>query len=142
MRWIFYSLITAILFSCKEKGAVYSEPDDLIPRDTMVILLKDLTLIEAHVQNKYNSVVQYQKTMIRSGNEVLKAYGISPDRLDRSMDYYSSNQKMLSGIYSEILDSLNREASMFEPSQMVKKDTVLLPQNRQGKGPLSVRPTF
>jgi len=87
MRWIFYSLITAILFSCKEKGAVYSEPDDLIPRDTMVILLKD-------------------------------------------------------GSYSEILDSLNREASMFEPSQMVKKDTVLLPQNRQGKGPLSVRPTF
>lgn len=128
------------LFSCSESFSGYPEPKDIIPRDTMVILLKDLTMIEAHVQNKLNSVDQYQRTMILSGNDVLKKYGVSRDRLDRSMDYYGSHQEILSGIYTEILDSLNLEASMFDPAQMTNKDSAALPVNRTIKAPLSARP--
>ena len=88
MRIALFFTLLIFLYSCSEGLNGWKKPDDLIPRDTMVMVLKDLSLIEAHIQNKYNSVDQYHKTMILSGNEVLKQYHISRNRLERSMDYY------------------------------------------------------
>lgn len=124
MRNTLFLFITAILMSCSDGIKGFKEPDDLIPRDTMVLLLKDLTLIEAHVQNKYNGVDQYRETMLLSGNEILKNYNIPRDRLNRSMDYYGSHQEILAGIYSEILDSLNREATVYSPERSAGDDTL------------------
>ena len=124
MRNTLYLFLTTVLLSCSDGIKGFKQPEDLIPRDTMVMLLKDLTLIEAHVQNKYNSVDKYRETMLLSGNEILKNYNISRDRLDRSMDYYGSRQEILAGIYSEILDSLNREATVYSPERTVSNDTL------------------
>jgi hypothetical protein len=118
----------------------FQKPNDLIPRDTMVMLLKDLTLIESHIQNRYNSVDQYQETMILSGDAVLKKYSISRSRLDKSMDYYGSHQEVLNGIYSEILDSLNRDASMYNPELLMKQDSASSVVGSPGNKPVFPRP--
>jgi hypothetical protein len=108
-----------------------SKPNDLIPRDTMVMVLKDLTVIESHIQNKYVSVTRFKRIMEISGDHVLKDYNLSMKRLERSMDYYGSRQELMSGIYAEILDSLNREASIYAIDNLQKADTV---ENQAFKG--------
>lgn len=102
----------SILFSCTNKMEHKPAPADLIARDTMVMLLKDLSLIEAHIQNEYLHVSKFQKTMIMSGDKVLEKYHVSRDRLNASMDYYGARQTEMQSIYTEILDSLNKEVTI------------------------------
>lgn len=88
------------------------KPANLIPRDTMVMVLKDMTLIESHIQTKYMHVSHFQETMKKSGKLVLDQYNLSHSRYEESMDYYGSRQEQMQSIYAEILDSLNHLASI------------------------------
>lgn len=99
-----------LVAACSDGMSGISKPNDLIPRDTMVMILKDMSLLESHIQAKYIHVSRFQETMKRSGKKLLDAYGVSHDRFDRSMDYYGSRQEEMQSIYTEILDSLNSEA--------------------------------
>jgi hypothetical protein len=140
MRIALLFMTIVILLSCSDGVKGFKEPEDLIPRDTMVMILKDLTLIEAHVQNKFNSVDQYRETMLLSGNNIIEKYSVTRSRLDRSMDYYGSRQEVLAGIYSEILDSLNREATIYSPERSVKNDSVSGVGTAAGRPPVLGRP--
>jgi hypothetical protein len=118
-------VICFILFflvaACSDGMSGISKPNDLIPRDTMVMILKDMSLLESHIQAKYTHVSRFQETMKRSGKKLLDTYGVSHDRFDRSMDYYGSRQEEMLSIYTEILDSLNSEA--ITVGKNVKLDT-------------------
>lgn len=111
-------------------------PDDLIPRDTMVMVLKDLTLIESHIQNKYQHVAIFKETMKLSGKQILDKYHLKHDRFEKSMDYYGSRQQEMTSIYTEILDSLNKEASL------LLKDGVKIDSNMLNVQPrnIGIRP--
>ena len=110
-----------LLGACSDGLSGISKPNDLIPRDTMVMILKDMSLLESHVQAKYVHVSRFQETMKRSGKKLLDGYHVSHDRFDRSMDYYGSRQEEMQSIYSEILDSLNSEAIIV--GKDIKMDT-------------------
>lgn len=112
MRFGILLVLTITLFSCKSNLEQESAPENLIARDTMVMLLKDLTLIESHIQNEYLHVSRFQKTMILSGDKVLEKYHVSRERLNESMDYYGKKHTEMQSIYNEILDSLNREVTI------------------------------
>jgi hypothetical protein len=93
--------------SCRDEVAGTKQPDDLIPTDTMVMVLKDLTLIESHIQMKYLQVTTYKETMKRSGQVIMDKYRISRERFESSMDYYGTRQLEMQDIYARVLDSLN-----------------------------------
>jgi len=112
MKILLILLCSVIFIACSSNVDGKAEPDNLIPRDSIVLILKDLIVIEAHIQTKYVHVSQYHKLMTKSGLEVLKKYHVSHDRFESSIDYYGSRQEMMQSIYAEILDSLNRQASM------------------------------
>jgi hypothetical protein len=117
-----------LLASCRDEVKGFNLSDNLIPRDTMVMLIKDMSLLESHVQMKYIQVNRYHKTMKKSGDLILKKYQISPERYESSMNYYGSHQEEMQSIYSQVLDSLNRMSN-----QIDIKDTI--PQmegNNQG----------
>lgn len=107
---IAYCALFMLLGACSDGLSGISKPNDLIPRDTMVLILKDMSLLESHVQTKYVHVSRFQETMKRSGKKLLDSYGVSHDRFNRSMDYYGSRQEQMQSIYTEILDSLNSES--------------------------------
>lgn len=121
--WLIFCA-SQFLLSCSNGMDGVSKPSDLIPRDTMVMVLKDLTVIESHIQNKITSVTHYKRTMEMSGDEVLRNYHLTMKRLERSMDYYGSRQELMSGIYSEILDSLNRDATIYSIEKFQQQDTL------------------
>jgi hypothetical protein len=88
------------------------------------MVLKDMTLIESHIQTKYLHVSRFQKTMKLSGKKVLDHYSISHKRFEESMEYYGTRQEEMQSIYSQVLDSLNKEASLLS-KDVILKDTSL-----------------
>jgi hypothetical protein len=71
------------------------------------MVIRDLTLIESHIQMKYEGVSVFKELMERSGEHVLANYNVSTERFESSIDYYGSRQEMMQQIYSRVLDSLN-----------------------------------
>ena len=114
-------VLICLLASCRDEVKGFNSSDNLIPRDTMVMLIKDMTLLESHVQMKDIQVNRYHKTMKKSGNLILKKYQISPERYESSLNYYGSHQEEMQSIYSQVLDSLNRMSNQIDTKDTVKQ---------------------
>lgn len=104
----------AVLVACKGEVKLPQKPDDLIVRDSMKMLLKDITLLESAIQNRYRNVTVFYKVMTKSGEHYLDSMHISKDRFERSFDYYVSREGELEAIYTEISDSFNREVNLLQ----------------------------
>ena len=111
MRLISILVLLLGSFSCTESMNGFQQPKDLVPRDTTVMILKEISLVESYVQNKYSHVAVFKELMKNSGNEILKKFHVSRVRFENSIDFYASQQELMRSIYSEVLDSLNVEAS-------------------------------
>ena len=111
MRLISIFILLLGCFSCTESMNGFQQPKDLVPRDTTVMILKEISLVESYVQNKYSHVAVFKELMKNSGNEILKKFHVSRMRFENSIDFYASQQELMRSIYSEVLDSLNVEAS-------------------------------
>ena len=119
MKYFFLLLIIFQISSCSDTIKGKPTPENLIPRDSLVMVLKDMTLIESYIQTKYLHVSRFHKTMNMSGKKILNQYSISHKRFEESMEYYGSRQEEMQSIYSQVLDSLNKEASL------LRKDVIL-----------------
>lgn len=69
-----------------------------------------------------------------SGNRILKKYHISDSRFERSIDYYGSRQEQMQSIYTEILDSLNKDASVY--SKDLKSGDSIFLKNKESEVPV------
>ena len=105
------ALFMLVLSACEGGIKKPAAPKDLIPRDSMVLVMRDLVVLEAYVEDRYQQVQNYHKVMTATGKQCLKGFHISPERFERSFNYYTTRQEELQGIYAEVLDSLNREVS-------------------------------
>jgi hypothetical protein len=112
------------------------KPSDLIPRDTLVPLLKEITLLESFYQNNFGHISLFHQALKRAGLNVLNTYHITYNRYERSMDYYGSHLFEMQSIYREVLDSLNREASILESIPENKR----LQETASGSNPMLPSP--
>lgn len=116
MRNLFSIALIAwcVLFhaNCTHELEIVELPDQLIPADSMELILSDMMLIESYVRVKYINVKDYHKVMLRSGNELLAKYKVDSLRYIESLEYYSKNQGVLDEIYEGVklrlkLDSID-----------------------------------
>lgn len=112
--WYFSIGIVAIILvsSCQSDNYDLQEPDDLISKDTMVMVLKDLTLMESHLQTKYVQLSNYYKSLKLSGDLITSKYNLTPDRIERSLIFYGSKQEEMQEIYASILDTLTIQSNL------------------------------
>ena len=104
-----YFFLLICLYRCSSDIQRKEAPKDLIPKDSMIIILKDLTLIESHIKSKQTIVFYNGEAMKKSGIRVLENYNIDTLRFGNSFDYYGSYQNEIKSIYSAIIDSVNKE---------------------------------
>lgn len=107
MRILF--VVALFLLSCEYGLEKPSAPADLIPKDEMTVILKDLAKLEAHIQQKYGGIDRYYKTMDRSCAQLLKDSKVSEAQFERSLKYYGEDQESLNEMYAEALNLLNQE---------------------------------
>ena len=116
------SLILNLLFiaSCDTQLQRFPKPDGLIEQDKMVLILHDLMLLEGHIQGQYPEFTQFQRSIKKSGEQLLLKYKISPEEFDASMDYYGSRQDEMTRIYEQVLEKFTVEMNELETKQQVK----------------------
>ena len=99
-------LIFAALFvfvSCGLEPRHIAPPKDLIPQDSMVIILHDLSIMESYIHQKYIQLERYALLLRRSGDSLLLDFGISRERYERSIDYYGHNPEIFMQIYDSVI---------------------------------------
>jgi hypothetical protein len=109
-KYVFIAILL-LAQSCQGDLTLPPQPADLIESDSMVFLLRELTVMEAAVQQRYQNLNVYYKVMSNSGKAFLKQHGISTKRFEESYEYYITREAELQAINSQVIDSLNKNAS-------------------------------
>lgn len=109
MRLIIYISIVCAFIGCHAEVNRGEEPEDLIPKERMIIIMKEMIKLEAIVQQKYQNVANYYQVMLNSGDSLLKTYQVTRKQYESSMNYYSARQDVLIQMNDEINDQLTKE---------------------------------
>ncbi|HLP53704.1 MAG TPA: DUF4296 domain-containing protein [Fluviicola sp.] len=124
MKIVLFIIAGLLAVRCAGDIEAPDAPQDLIGRDTMVMVIRELSVLESYAQVRYQLVNNYHKVMKSSGRLCLQKYHIDPRRFERSYNYYVSRQEELQSIYSEVLDSLTKEVNSLTISYGKEDDTV------------------
>jgi hypothetical protein len=101
-----------LLCACSLEPKDTEAPMDLIPHDSMVLLVHDLSILESHIQQKFIQLERYAKIMRVSGDSLLGKNNISRQRYESSLLYYSKKPEILSAIYDSVLVRLEGVSAM------------------------------
>ena len=116
IRFVYISLFF-LLFSCTDGIDRLPEPDNLIAKDKMILVVKEMIKLESFVQLRYKNVGEYHKVMIASGDSILESNKVTREMYDESLNYYGSRQQEMQEIYNEVLDDLMRELGELQSSK-------------------------
>ena len=91
----FISIVIGALFfiSCSDNLLRTEPPEDLIPKDSFVTVLKEVYILEGFLQNQFIQMNNGHDAIQKSGDLIMKKHGLNHDRFKRSLDYYSSQQE-------------------------------------------------
>jgi hypothetical protein len=109
MKFLTVLIGLMILISCSDTIGHVDEPADLVARDTMIRVLKELAIMEGYMQNNFIQLSSNQQTIKNTGDAVLKKFNLNFERFERSLNFYCSNQEQMQSIYEEVLDSLQMD---------------------------------
>ncbi|MFN5417721.1 MAG: DUF4296 domain-containing protein [Flavobacteriia bacterium] len=109
MKFLYLLYIVVIFSACQIKVNEIPAPNNLLPKDSLAVVLEELMLIEQNIQSKYPSLNQFQEIAKKSGDTLLNKYDISFRRFDEAMNYYGSRQDEMKQIYDQILENMNRK---------------------------------
>ncbi len=119
MRVFLYIIIGLILASCTS-NTIYKKPENLIPKDSMVLLLTDM-YIASSAKNQKNKYLRREKNYMFL---VYEKYKIDTTRFDASNTYYTS----MVDEYSEILKSVKSNIdslSVFYKEEEEHQDSIV-----------------
>ena len=101
--------------SCKS-NTIYDEPLDLIPKDSMMMLLKDLYLATAAKSIKNSR----QQKKVSYTTLVYNKYNIDSLRFNSSNLYYTSKIDVYEPMLNEITALLKKEQEFFTEAKKIK----------------------
>ena len=110
------SLILIILFASCKSNTIYDEPLDLIPKDSMMMLLKDLYLATAAKSIKNSR----QQKKVSYTTLVYNKYNIDSLRFNSSNLYYTSKIDVYEPMLNEITAILKKEQEFFTEAKKIK----------------------
>lgn len=130
-KGIYIAVFACIMFLSCTSNTIYEEPKDLIPKDTMALLLKDMYLAVAakNVTNK-NSQRRFSYIPL-----VYQKYKIDSARFQRSNLYYTSKIDIYEPLLDGILKDLEADRKLFARQKKVR-DSIRQDSVRQAKAKL------
>ena len=94
------------LSSCTLEPRNHPIPDGLIPKDSMILIMKELSVLESYIHQKHVQLERYALLMRMSGDSLLQDFGVNRERYELSMEYYGKNPKEFILIYDAIIEQL------------------------------------
>lgn len=109
MRIMLLCFVVGLVISCSESSNRLG-----IPEEEMVLILADVHLAEAALQNLRGTLKDSMATVYY--NQVYKIHGIKESEFKASMEFLKDNPKVLDRIYLQVLENLSiREAEATKP---------------------------
>lgn len=103
-RLFFFLLILLFGTACQEE----SIPNNVLPKEKMTNLLKDLHLTEAYINSNYAFNSDSAKyAYLEMQDSIFKVYETDSATFDSSLSFYKTHVRLLDEIYISIIDSLN-----------------------------------
>lgn len=121
MKYLIY--IGCFLTACHSTIQRHPEPDNLISKDKMVLLMTDLMKVEGHIQTRDISVSKYYKTAQKTGKSIFKKHKVSENQFEESLKYYGTRQVEMEAIYDDILNILNDELAEIPEVHSIPADS-------------------
>ena len=110
-----FLIFMTLLASCSS-NTIYDEPKDLIPKDSMVLLLKDLYLATSakSIKNKK------QQKKISYTPLVYNTYKIDSLRFSTSNFFYTSKVDVYEPMLDQVMELLKKEQGFFTQTKKIK----------------------
>ena len=115
MKNLFVILLAILLTSCGEK--LLEKPEDLIPKDKMINILKDMTILNSA---RSASVTVFHNYMIEPTTFVFSKYGVDSLQFVTSDKYYASLPNEYEAMYTEIEEQLDNEKEQMSEVKRIK----------------------
>ena len=123
MKNLFVLLLALLLTSCGEK--LLEKPEDLIPKDKMINILKDITILNSA---RSTSVTVLHDYKIEPTTFVFSKYGVDSLQFVTSDKYYASLPNEYEAMYLEIEKQLDYEKEQMSEAKNIK-DSLDLERN-------------
>ncbi len=124
-------VLMLLLFSCAEK--LIEKPDNVIPQDKMVLILKDMAIINAA---KGTNLGKLKDNGVDPTTYVFEKYEVDSAQFVDSDRYYASLPIVYESIYKEVEASLENQRVQLEADKKEMDSLKML-----NKSPTSITPT-
>ena len=104
-----FSLIAVMLSSCYNEydESLSGEPENLIPRDTIVLIIADMEITESVLRQQNNYGIDAGDKTEAYFNMIFTKYHTSKSRFDSSLAYYKGDVEVMSQIYEDVITRLS-----------------------------------
>ena len=123
MKNLFVILLAILITSCGEK--LLDKPEDLIPKDKMINILKDITILNSARSTSVKVLHDYK---IEPTTFVFSKYGVDSLQFVTSDKYYASLPNEYEAMYVEIEKQLDTEKVEMSEAKKIK-DSLDLERN-------------
>jgi len=123
MKNLFVIFLAILLTSCGEK--LLEKPEDLVPKDKMINILKDMTILNSA---RSTSVTVFHDYNIEPTTFIFSKYGIDSLQFVTSDNYYASLPNEYEAMYAEIDKQLDNEKEQMSEAKKIK-DSLELERN-------------
>jgi hypothetical protein len=118
---LIFTIGLLLLFSCAEK--LIEKPDNLIPRDKMVLILKEMAIVNAA---KGTNLGKLKDNGIDPTTFIFEKYEIDSARFVDSDRYYASLPLVYESLYKEVESSLENQREQVEADKKLNDSLNLL----------------
>lgn len=126
---LFYlALVFLIVSSCSSfSDEDVDVPADLIPRDKMIIILADMQISEAFLDDLRKTGIRTNDSSLLYFQKVFKKNQVSPLEFENSLLYYKKDLEQMDMIYTDVVTRLNElKAKNDEILLQMKADSLRL----------------
>lgn len=116
LRILIFIIGILMMSSCYNKHDydVIPKPSGLIEKDSMVLILADIEIIESALRQKQNRGQEINDLRDAYYKSIFTSYGVSRVQFDSSMLYYRQDLETINAIYEEVITRLSLIASEVE----------------------------
>mgnify|MGYP000967563473 CR=1 FL=1 len=111
---LIFCVIFLLFASCKGKieKPELARPKDLMGRDTMVILLTEMHLLESSLGIRIFEDKKIINTRNAVKDKIYKDYGVSKERFMSSYNYYVQKSTTIDSIFTDVISEISKRQAL------------------------------
>ncbi|MAX79296.1 MAG: hypothetical protein CL843_03865 [Crocinitomicaceae bacterium] len=104
------AVFTVLLFSSCGGGDERPKPENLIQKEQMIDILKEMEVVEARYQRRmFEPKSQLKELALEHYTGIFKKHGVTLENFRTSYKYYEEDPELLTEIFEEVIVELTKE---------------------------------